>query len=503
MWGNDFKAELSKGRREPRFLLMHVGIPSNVLRPYGNGPRLSSFPLPGWDPIIRASGSSVSGGLLSVRDWTCTPLTFTVGITDGAVRDLRTHLQRNQAVALKVGWGNDPTEFTTVALGTIDGVSLTSAGWVIRCKGLEGALLTRFTSTAGEQALGYDLVSTTTDGSVTNGAATIDVDDATGLETAGVVQITANDGTTYLVSYTGISTNTLTGCTTPAFGTTWSATGSGRDVDERMYTNAHPLAVAARVLASTGNATNGVYDTLPASWGLGIPHGHLAERDIDRHITLRQPSSGADDWQWIQAATNNVQSTLSAWLAGGGYYLTQTQGALTARGGVLPWETTAGAGVVLRDRDVVSIDGYETWDPDQPVEYRFCRITDASGTNENSAVSPLDHLPAIGTNTHSPGGIYSTTPNRSAIIAELIATLKWWDLRTPEWLSLTLLGRWWGHLTPGDGLILDLSMLTSRTGGRFSPALVTRAAVDWFGREAVTRVELLILPQDESTTWRT
>ena len=151
---------------------------------------------------------------------------------------------------------------------------------------------------------------------------------------------------------------------------------------------------------------------------------------------------------------------------------------------------------------MVSIDGYETWDPDQPVEYQVCRITDASGTPENSAASALDHLPAIGTYEHTPGGIYSTTPNRTAIVAELVSTLKHWDQRVPEWLSLTLRGRWWAHLTPGDSVPLRLSFLTSRTGGAFPAALVIRASCDWFGEHAVTRVELLILPADESVPWR-
>lgn len=501
-WDPAFLADLARPFRTMRILLQHVGVPATVLRPYGGGIRFSSWPIAGWDAVIRADGSSVSGGMLAVRDWTATPLTFDVGITDAAIRDVRTVVQRGQVVALKVGFGDDVTQFTTVAIGTVRGISWSPSGWVIRCVGLEGSLTTRWTTTAGEQALGHDLLSTTTTEAVTAAETDIDLASVTGLQTAGVVEVTADDGSTYLISYTGISTLTLTGCTTPAFGTTFSTTSNGAAVAQRMYATGHPLEIAAKVLESTGAATNGTWDTLPASWGFGLPAALVDERDILRHVGIRQPSSGVDDWAWIQAATTNPQQTLSAWLAGGGYYLTQRQGQITARGGVLPWDTSNGAGVVITDGDVVSVDGYETWDPDQPVEYRICRITDASGTNEDSAASALDHLPALGTYTHAPGGIYSTTTNRTAIVAELVSTLKHWDQRVPEWLSLTLRGRWWGHLAPGDSVPLSLSFLASRTGGAFGVALVTRASVDWFGPEDVARVEMLILPADESVPWR-
>jgi hypothetical protein len=509
-WSLAFKQALLRGYSEPRYLLEPVPIPVNALRPFGSlFPRLSSFPTPGYQALIRSEGSSTSGGVLSVRDWTCEPLAFEIGLLAEEAIDLRTLAQRGQAVQLRVGFTADPVDFQVVAVGTVYGLARSpEAGWTLRCRGLEGSLQSRITTQAGQGPLGYGRLSTTTTEAVSNGEASIDLASVTGLPTSGAVQITANSGETYIVTYTGIAALTLTGCTTPALGTTFAATSSGSAVVEVMYDSAHPIEVALKILTSTGTAAlNGVFDTLQSDWAYAIPQQFVDLRDSLVFRDYRRPTAGADDLQWVKPdPLDNGQDALAVWLAGAGYYLTQRQGAVTVHGAVEPWAISA-SGLAITDADVVSVDGYETWDPDSPIEYSQTRALYNDGTTANtSATSALDHIPSLDLAEHTIEGLYTTTPNASAIAAEAVSILKQWDQRVPEWISLTLRTRWWGALSPGDSVGLEISplLLTSRTGFDFRGklALVKRCSVDWFGPENVTRIELLVLPADETVPWR-
>ena len=503
-WPAAFTDALYQGFRAPRYLLEDVKVPAGVIRTFGGTVRLSSFPLVGYDPILRADGSTTSGGLLAVRDWSCSPVTFDIGVLGDGAKDLRILLQRGQVLALKVGFSDDPAEFATVAVGTVYGLGLSGRGWVIHCKGLEGSLVTRITGEAGQQQIGWNLAATTC--VVYVGGATLTVASTTGFPSAGVVRITANSGSTYYVQYTGKTATTFTGCTTGGYGTAFSVTSGTKPVTEVMYSSGHPIEVAMRVLASTGTAgANGTFDTLDADWAFGIPRQLLDERDAIQFRDARQPSAGADDWQWVQAvAMTSAQDTLGTWLAGGGYYLTQVQGAVTCRGALEPW-AQAPAGIEITDGDIVSIDGYEAWYPDTPSEYGRTRITYADTGSSTTAHTDLDHLPSLDVLAHAPGGVWSvSTPNLTAIVTEIAGILKQWDTRVPEWISLTLRSRWWAVLAPGDSVPLGITVLRSRTGFDFrgQRAYVIRASCDWFGADDVTRVELLVLPADENVPWR-
>lgn len=54
------------------------------------------------------------------------------------------------------------------------------------------------------------------------------------------------------------------------FGTTDAQHASGAEVKEVIVFQEHPIAIALKVLLSTGAGTNGAYDTLPSHWALGI-----------------------------------------------------------------------------------------------------------------------------------------------------------------------------------------------------------------------------------------
>lgn len=514
-WSVPFRVAINSGSYAPRYLLEWVQVPAGTLRVFGGNVRLSSFPAPGYQQKIREQGLSVSGGTLSLRDWSCSPLMFSVGVLGEELDDLRQHLQRGQAVVLKMGFSDDPNEFESVALGTVYGLSRSGSGWEIRCRGLEGSLTSRITTEAGKQALGYDLGSDVLSTAIGSSDTTIDVPDASVFRFDGVkgaVLITANDSTTYYATFTGTSSGTgaggsdqLTGVVLGFGGTTWSATSSGNAIAEVMFTQAHPLEIAARILASTGAGTNGIHDVLPASWGFGIPEEHIADRDIESFRLLSQPTSGADNWAWLKpSAIEDPQTELAQFLNPCGYFLTQHRGRLTARCVVRTGIQNTPGNFILTDAACMpGALGYEAWNPDTPTEYERCRILYTDGTTAGtSAASDLDHIPSRGINTHTMGGVWSGTANAAAIVADLVTRLKDWDQRTAEVLSLRLHG--WGAAlgSPGDVVTVDLSVLTSRLGGAYNQraGLLLRCAPDWFGSS--TYVEIAVLPADEVVPWR-
>ena len=507
-WRNGFKQALFTGRIEPRYLLEWVQIPFGTLRVFGGNVRLSSFEIgPGYQPIIDRSASSFSGGVLSIRDWSCSPLMFDVGILGDNTYDVRTIAQRGQGVVLKMGFSDDPADFEAVAVGTIVGLSRRGSGWVIRCKGLEGSLGSRITTEPGEQTLGWDLATETAASYDDGGTLTVAISTAafrTDGQGTGCVKLTDDAGEDYYVLYTGTTATTFTGCTTGHFGTVFDTTNNSTSVTEVMYTSAHPTVILARILTSTGNANNGPDDILPESWGLGIPAEHLADRDIDTFRLLLQPTSGSALWHWVQPEEiENPQSAIATWANGAGYFLTQHQGEITARGALTPWTQNSPDHYTLTDAMIASIDGYDAWDPDSPIEYSRARALYADGTTANTtATSALDHIPAQDLKTHTMGGVWADTTNEAAIVTELIGRIKHWDQRTPEILTLTLRGLWPGLAAPGSTISLAITVLTSRTSFDFrgQGGLLVRTSADFFGMS--TDVEIAVLPADETVPWR-
>lgn len=516
-WSNDFLINLGTGSVAPFYTLTWVKTPAGTLRQFGGNLRLSSFETQGYANIISIADSMFSGGDLRVRDGTTTPLMFSIAIVGNSqqMTDQLRIIQRGQVVALSVGFDRDPTTFETVALATIVGISRNGAGWMINCRGLDGSLSSRVTIEAGESTLGWDLASDTLAASVAGAATFIDVTDASDFRTdgqgVGAVQITADDGSTYYATYTSITagggaggSDRLNGATVATFGSTHSATANGNTITEVMYTSAHPLKVIRRILTSTGLGTNGPDDILPESWGMGIPTEYVAERDIQQHIDLTQPASGTAAWHWVQpTAIDDPQVAIQQWAGGGGFFVTQHRGDLTARALLRPWLTQSPAHFVLTD-DMIVPDSiqYEAWDPDFPVEYTRARMYYGDGTfNADGSDSETDHIPARVFNGHTMGGIYSDSSNETAITTEVINRIGHWDIRVPEKLSFQLRGWWPGQASVGETCDLQVTLLVSRDGSSFvgRRALVTRCSPDWFG--ATTEIELVVLPVDEWVVW--
>lgn len=108
----------------------------------------------------------------------------------------------------------------------------------------------------------------------TNVAATLTVDSTTKFPaaTASVCYLRIEDE---VISYTGRTGTTFTGCLRGQLGSVAAAHTSGTDVVNLVVLAGNPLTIALQILLSTGDGTNGPYDVLPACAGLAIPQQYV------------------------------------------------------------------------------------------------------------------------------------------------------------------------------------------------------------------------------------
>lgn len=509
-WTTQFKQALNEPQLFPRWSIEWVQIPTGTLRTFGGNIRLSSWDQgPGFAPLITPN-SSFSGGRLTPRSWNAQPGAFQLTIDGFKGFAERQIIQRGQVVTLRVGLRfNNVWHTEDVMLAQVMNITYTGRGWVLDCRGIEGALNSRWTTDSGKQLLCHDLADTTVDSPYNTPGGTLDVASTAGFRTdgqgTGMLLVTDNNGEQYFVSYTNTTATSFTGCTANIFGTTHDNTAIGNRVQEVAYTRGHPLKVLERILKSTGQGTNGVDDILPESWGFGIDAELIDDRDILEHIDYTRPTTGGNNWDLLITETvNDAQAFLNNWLNGAGYFITQHQGRLTGRAALLPWAQGTSGTYIITDDDIESITGYWQWgaDSSNASEYQRTQVTFADGPFERSALSEVDHLPAKGINNHVCGGLYSDNGNATALITELVARLKEWDIRTPEIMRLTLRGWKHGQASPGDTVKLTTGLFPSRDGLPFvdRDCLVLRSSPNWFG--ASTDIELAILPADEVVPWR-
>jgi hypothetical protein len=90
--------------------------------------------------------------------------------------------------------------------------------------------------------------------------------------TGGVLYLKIDDE---VISYTGKTLTTFTGCVRGQLGTVAAAHGVDAEVVNLAYLAGNALTLALQILTSTGLGTNGPYDVLPACAGLGIDHADI------------------------------------------------------------------------------------------------------------------------------------------------------------------------------------------------------------------------------------
>ncbi len=93
-----------------------------------------------------------------------------------------------------------------------------------------------------------------------------------------------------VISYTGVTATSFTGCTRGELGTVADSHDDASRVKNFVVLEDNPINIMLRILTSTGTGTNGVYDDLPASAGLGVDEDDVAvasmEAERDRWLLV-------------------------------------------------------------------------------------------------------------------------------------------------------------------------------------------------------------------------
>lgn len=299
------------------------------------------------------------------------------------------------------------------------------------------------------------------------GDTTLTVSSTTGFERESgtgknyLIKLTQGSVTFYLLA-TGKTGTTFTGVSaTGAVSTTAQNVTAGATVDSTAYVYGHPLDIARKILVSTGTGTNGVFDTLPASWGLGVPDVLLDHIDIARTRAAVQPASGSWDMSvYSDAPVTAPMGWMLEWLNPIAVWPTVRQGMITFRCAQIPslarvyqppWP--------IDDRSLIAGGVESTWYMDScPVEFYVTTVTDTGLGSTNTPDAAPKTVPAQESFSTE---LLFVFDNRSAIRSEVLGRTAYWPTRPPEYFRLTCAGLALWALAPGD-----LVTLTSAQGLR-------------------------------------
>ena len=319
---------------------------------------------------------------------------------------------------------------------------------------------------------------------------------------AGAVLITPTSGDPFIVTYTGVSGNNLTGVSTTAvFGTSGSGAtvNSGDIVQEVCWIQRHPSTMALRILVSTGLGTNGAYDSLPSSWGLAIPEDlidvqgflntatalnlSLSSGSYDVHTAATTPQGPA--LQWLQSELNRY-----------GLWLCVRQGQISIRPALDSHRHSPSPVMTLDASNLLAVlPNRNNYDPGQQTESRFYTvkgelISDWAITDEAPKTRPLLANIADGPVVDGWPNVYQ---NQAAInlsiaqrvgpwhqrihtVIEVQANLSAAQLCVGDWIRVQHLGLW-DHTT----VVTQFPRL----------AMVSALSCDWSAGTVSLRLHLL------------
>lgn len=186
----------------------------------------------------------------------------------------------NRKCTVKAGFvGLSEADFVTAFVGRVNNYTLAqdNVTWSFD-------LVSLFTDTFPNIFDQYSILN----GAITDAAATIIVDTTEGFPaaTAGVCYLVIDEE---VISYTGLTSTTFTGCSRGQLGTVAAAHDDQSQANNFLVLQGNPLDIALQIMLSTGNGTNGPYDVLPACAGLAIDQDlvdvEMIEQQRDRWIS--------------------------------------------------------------------------------------------------------------------------------------------------------------------------------------------------------------------------
>ncbi len=404
-WSANFISKMSSRRCRPRFLLETVD--GSDFEPGVGTVGLSSHLMAGYTQALTSVGNSMGAGRLQIGDWSHTTSELTLGFR-GSV-DIRRSVARGLLMQLRVGFPGWPAgDYEPVFYGHVQSIDRSGDDWTITLRSVVASLVSRMTQDVDDTALFSSLGTSTLNTAYVDGVSTvIQVASAAAAEKEGgaggayLLQVYPDTGDPFFViadvlDTTPVGYDEFQTLTTGILGTVSASASMGAQVKFCAYIKDSPTRAARRVLMSTGSGLNGLYDTLPFSWGVGIPQHLIDDDDCDRTKAIAQPTGFASS-KWYVYSVETQDDGLS-WLQGvlgpAGLVLCERQGQLTIRAVSPPYQAQYDTKIV-NDTDIQRIDIHQTWDTSTPVEFAYFLITAAASTFGTAVGEDLDSRPPV------------------------------------------------------------------------------------------------------------
>lgn len=484
MWSDAFIAEISKssvGRF--RMVVESIAVPgfSNL----GGYPLLiASHAMGQYSKAIAADGHSFTGASLKLREWASSPGEARIKLTGD--HDFRLHARRGQLCQVRLGFaGWALADYQQIFTGHLQDISRNGEDWFLSLRGVMASLICRQTEIDGTSALFNTWTSsfdpeTALSAPYTPADATVSCDDTThGRETGGnyLIEITPDTGEPFILTATGQSGGDFTGVTSsPLFGGSSAAASTGALVRKLWYIGDHPVNAVRKIIIS-GDGSNGAYDTLLNSWGIGTPEFLLDHADIDQFIATNMTPTGYASTDWAIYGATPVENGLGfivSILSSAGAFLTERQGLLTIRA-VNDSDGFRAETIEIHDSDIVNFESYNTWEPGYQAEYNQVQFTAPS--LGSLAQEDITSRPTL---TRANIAIDYLSSNVSNWLTNIVGRCRSWFTRVPESVRITV-GLKFATAAPGTFVVIYSKYLVGRSRDVGEAYLITQVDTDWFG----------------------
>jgi len=528
-WSGEFIDRIGQATRDPIFLVRGIQSLAPDSLSYGDimtAVNMTSSGAYAGLPI-QQNGVRVQGAQVSPRSWSSSVGGFEVDVLPGEPwqrkenlfadpsLNLVQKLPRGIWAELKMGfpgWSED--RFQTIASGQLYNITGGPQTYRVQFRDLWSSLRSRPTTSGHNYTLFNLRGKATATGPIAAGDLPVlfnigfpmeKEDSGSGADT-GLFMVTSGTSVGYY-TYTGIDLggNQLTGCT--FFAGDSFIIASPDQIRACFYVGDHPIDFVHKLLVSTGvTPAPGVasFNTLPKTWGYGIPERLVDSENMKLYKTMSSPTTGTADWRiWTDSFQPDGLSWIQSVIQSGGYFMTQAQGTLSVRCALnmTPVLSNAPAlltdGVTITDEDIMQLVSYEAFDASTPVEYRassFAYDGNVDSTTPASVQSTENVLsvPALrATERQYPFASLNSGNN----LLTLRDRLAQWDHRICERFVFECAGWRLAVLAPGDVVNISSRVIESRGHNHTldnQVGIVTQVSPNWQGSSV--RIGVVFLP---------
>lgn len=248
---------------------------------------------------------------------------------------------------------------------------------------------TMFNATSTGFVLGYSFISSADEGAVL-------------VQGAGSV-----DSVPYILTYTGISGNNLTGCKLPGparFTPPHYAVGTTDPVRHVSWVDGHAFDIIRAVLQSSSAGTNGAFDVLPGNWGVAFADSDVEQTDIAQwYALLKEPTTPRYSLAVMERMEDGMRPVWD-WAAEIGVWPVLRQGMLSLRAAADPNDAGL-AGLVamqITDQHILEYGAQMNRHPDSTHIVRNVAVAHSSFTTGFVSAtdgSPIDQSASLASGT--------------------------------------------------------------------------------------------------------